>query len=81
MVRKNSNKSFYHYSVTEYKKDGEEVTKYYMTLKELGEDFLVHPSTINKALNNQDHIIRKYPNFIFKRVHVPKFISVLNPQI
>lgn len=80
MTRKNANKSFYHYCVIEFKDNDEMTKKYYMTLKDVLEDFKVHHTSINNCLKDPNRRLRKYPNFKFERVHKPRFIMVENPN-
>ncbi len=78
-MRKNGNKSFYHYSSEEYDKDGVLVDiRFYMTLKEMEDKFKKSRFTFNLCLNDPNRRMKAYPNFLFKRVHVPVYNQIIN---
>ena len=69
-MRKNQNKSYYHYSSEEFDKDGKTIDiRFYMTLKELENKFKKSRFTFNLVLNDSERKIKTLPNFKFKRVH------------
>ncbi len=78
-MRKNTNKSFYHYTTKEFNEAGEIINiKFYMTLYDLQKDFKVSLHTLNYALNKDKYRLRKYKNFEFERVHIPVYKKVAN---
>ena len=78
-MRKNPNKSFYHYSSEEYDKEGNLIDiRFYMTLFDLVEKFNKSRFTFNMALNDPDRVIKSLPNFKFKRVRIPVYKQVIN---
>ena len=81
-MRKNSNKSFYHFSSILFDEDtGEELEKkYFMTLKEMADAFQVHPSSLGKVIRYKKSL-KKIPNVIFKRVYEPVLLQVPNELV
>ena len=78
-MRKNPNKSFYHYSSEEYDSDGNIIDiRFYMTLFELQERFKKSRFTFNMVLNDPNRKIKSLPSFKFKRVHIPVYKQVIN---
>ncbi len=78
-MRKNANKSYYHYSTEEYDKEGNIIDiRFYMTLKELENKFKKSRFTFNLVLNNPERRIKTLPNIKFKRVHLPVYNQVIN---
>jgi len=78
-MRKNSNKSFYHFASILYDENtGEEIEKkYFMTLKEMADDFQVHTSSLGKVIRFKKKL-KKIPNVVFKRVYEPVLLKVPN---
>jgi len=78
-MRKNANKSYYHYSSEEFDNDGNIIDiRFYMTLKELESKFKKSRFTFNMVLNDPERRIKTYPKFRFKRVKVPVYNQVVN---
>lgn len=78
-MRKNQNKSFYHYSSEEYDSEGKVIDiRFYMTLRELESKFKKSRFTFNLVLNDPDRRIKTLKNFKFKRVHIPVYNQVIN---
>ena len=78
-MRKNTNKSFYHYTTKEFNEAGEIINiKFYMTLYDLQNDFKVSSFSLNRALNKEKYRLRKYKNFEFERVHLPVYKRIIN---
>jgi len=78
-MRKNANKSFYHYSSEEFDNDGNIIDiRFYMTLKELESKFKKSRFTFNMVLNDPERRIKAYPKYRFKRVKVPVYNQVVN---
>ena len=70
-MRKNSNKSFFHYSVEELDNNGNIIDrKLYMTMKDLTDKFKKSRFTFNLVLNDKARRIKSLPNFVFTRVHI-----------
>lgn len=81
-MRKNENKSFYHYKAIFYNDEGEEIDKkYYLTLKKIIEEFQCCRQTILTNLKEPDRNVRggKFNNIKLYRVHEPVFIKIENP--
>ena len=78
-MRKNSNKSFYHFASILYDENtGEEIEKkFFMTLKEMADDFQVHTSSLGKVIRFKKKL-KKIPNVVFKRVYEPVLLKVPN---
>jgi hypothetical protein len=70
-MRKNANKSFYHYICKTINEDGTEKYEYFLTLKQLEEKLKVSRFTLNNALNTEGYKMRKCPNIILKRCYIP----------
>ena len=78
-MRKNKNKSYYHYCVEEFDNNENLINKkYFMTLNELEETYKKSRFTFNRILNNPNIKIKSLPNLSFKRVRIPVYNTVLN---
>jgi DNA-binding XRE family transcriptional regulator len=71
IMRKNGNKSFYHYIMKIKDDNGDEQYEYFLTLQQLGERLGVSRYTLNTALNNPDYKMRKNPNVKLQRCYIP----------
>ena len=83
-MRKNENKSFYHYKAIFYDENGEPNSyKYYLTINKITEEFNCSRASVMNKLKEPDRIIRrgKFNNLKFYRVNEPAFIQVANPNI
>lgn len=80
-MRKNPNKSFYHYKIDLLDKEGEVVqSTYYMTLYEIMETFSCAKKTILDKIRDPQLKSRKLPNTKIHRVKEPVFLMVANPN-
>ena len=70
-MRKNGNKSFYHYIMKSKDENGTENYEYFLTLDHLGKRLGVSRYTLNTALNNPEYRMRKNPNVQLRRCYIP----------
>ena len=78
-MRKNQNKSFYHYSVEEVDaKDNVVDVRFYMTMREMEAKFQKSRITFHRCPNDPNRRIKALPNLKFKRVHIPVYKQVTN---
>ena len=83
-MRRNTNKSFYHYFAQFYDEDGDPYDgKYYMTLKDIMAEYGVSRKTIHKKINEPRAKFRNkaLQDVTFIRVKEPRFIMVKNPDL
>lgn len=81
MVRKNPNKSFYHYKMDLHDRMGEVIqTTYYMTLYEIMGIFDCSRKAVQDKLRTPDSNSRKFKNMKIYRVNEPVFLRVENPR-
>ncbi len=67
-----SNKSFYHYYTEKIDINRNITYKYFLTINDIIKELGVSKYTINTAINNDSHIIRKHPNLKIKRCYLPR---------
>ena len=80
-MRKNPNKSFYHYKIDILDNNGVVVqTTYYMTLYEIMETFSCCKKTILDKIKTPEFNSRKLKNTRIHRVKEPVFLMVVNPE-
>lgn len=66
-MRKNKNKSFYHYEVCEFDENNQPLKKYFLTSKDVCEYYGVSYKLIQSFINNENYISKKLKNVkIFK---------------
>ena len=83
-MRRSPNKSYYHYFAQYYDEDGDPYDgKYYMTLKEIMNDYGVSRKTIHKKIKSPKASFRnkRLHDVRFIRVKEPTHVMVKNPQI
>lgn len=79
MPRKNPNKSYYHYAIKEFNKEGELINiNFYMTQYDIMEKLGISHQTICNHLKQEGHRFRKYKNIKIEKVSVPVYKQVIN---
>ena len=79
MPRKNPNKSYYHYAIKEFDKEGNVMNiDFYMTQYEIMDKLGLSQQTICNHLRYNDHQFRKYKNIKIEKVYVPVYKRVVN---
>ncbi len=79
MPRKNPNKSFYHYAIKEFNKEGDLINiKFYMTQYDIMEKLGLSHQTICNHLKQEGHRFRKYKNIKIEKVSVPVYKRIIN---
>ena len=83
-MRKNQNKSYYHYKAVSIDEDGNEIqTDYFMTIKNLTDNYNCCKATILNNLRDPDRKVRngKFNNIKLYRIHEPVMMTVPNPNL
>lgn len=57
---RSQNKSYFHYRVERYNGEEKESEKYYMTMKDIKDDFGISRHSISNMLKNPDMVSKKY---------------------
>lgn len=79
MPRKNPNKSYYHYAIKEFDKQGNVINiNFYMTQYDIMDKLGVSHQTICNHLKNENHKLRKYKNLKIEKVYLPVYKRVIN---
>tara|TARA_R110000824_G_scaffold42883_4_gene125648 strand:+ start:883 stop:1155 length:273 start_codon:yes stop_codon:yes gene_type:complete len=70
-MRKNGNKSYYHYILENVYDDKPSTFEYFLTMKQLSNKLEISRFTIGNACNDVDYKMRKHKNIKLKRCYIP----------
>ena len=82
-MRKNSNKSNFHYRSETESPDGSIKTKYYMTLKEICEEYNTSTFTIYRIMKKEDYEpqMESLKNIKFFKDYKPAYVMIPNSSL
>lgn len=83
-MRKNQNKTFYHYKAVFLNENDEEIeTSYFMTIKNISEKFNCCKATVLNNIKEPNRKVRggKFNNIKLFRIHEPVMLTIPNPNL